>query len=206
MTWFVSHPSRYRHALNELPKQRDRGAAIIATAILEEHLLEAIESRIERHDHTENKMFKNDGALSSFSARIDFGLLLGLYQEAIQRRMHLVRKMRNRFAHNMEPTSFKSMSGDCAKLNPKVGSHRTFNKLLDPLFAQDPTKRFKLTMFHRSTNPRTQFIRGVQQVCALLSVQIIFAGMPGPWEKLAGRAPQPSPDKSEQPAALLTRT
>jgi len=75
MTWFVSHPERYKHALKEIPNQRDRGAAIIATAILEEHLLEAIQSRIERHSHTENKMFKNEGALSSFSARIDFGLL-----------------------------------------------------------------------------------------------------------------------------------
>jgi hypothetical protein len=42
MTWFVSHNTKYRHAMNEIPKQRDRGAAIVATSILEEHLFEAI--------------------------------------------------------------------------------------------------------------------------------------------------------------------
>lgn len=206
MTWFVAHKDRFKHAINELPKQRDRGAAIIATAILEEHLLLAIQSRIERHEHTEKKMFTNDGPLSSFSTRIDFGVLIGLYDEFVQRRLHLIRKIRNNFAHNMEPTSFKSQVAQCARLNPPIGSHRRFNKLFRSVTEPGGEILPTMTMFRRSTNPRTQFIRGVQQICAQLSLSIGLTDSQGPWEKSKGRAPQPSRDTPRQPAPHLSGT
>jgi hypothetical protein len=197
MTWFVSHPDKYRHALKEIPKQRDRGAAIIATAILEEHLLEAIQSRLERHAHTEKKMFNNDGALCTFSARIDLGVLIGLYPELFQRKLHLIRRIRNNFAHSMQPVSFKSQAADCRKLLPARGSHRGINKLLASYIGRANTP-FSFTMFRSSTNPRTQFIRAIQQACGYLSLQIALAGMQGAWEKQEGRAPQPLRDKPGQ--------
>jgi hypothetical protein len=195
MTWFVSHGEKYKHSIKEIPKQRDRGAAIVATAILEEHLLMAIQSRIQRHDHTEKKMLSNAGPLSSFSSRIDFGLLLGLYPEQVQRRLHLIRKIRNNFAHNMHPTSFKSQSAECTKFNAPKGAHRRWNKLFDPVFVGDSRSRATMTMFRSSTNPRTQFVRAVQQLCAHLSLTIILNQMNGPWEKKDRHAPQPSRDK-----------
>ncbi|MCK1337965.1 hypothetical protein IVB38_18560 [Bradyrhizobium sp. 38] len=108
MTWFISHPHKYAHAIDEIPKQRDRGAAIIATAMLEEHLLEAVQSRLARHQSTGKKVFNGYGPLATFSARIDFGLLLGLYAESDHRDLHLIRRIRNNFAHSMHPISFKS--------------------------------------------------------------------------------------------------
>ena len=194
MTWFVSHEDKYKHSIKEIPKQRDRGAAIVATAILEEHLLMAIQARIERHDHTEKKMLNSDGPLSSFAARIDFGLLLGVYSEPLQRRLHVIRRIRNNFAHNMQPTSFKSQRAECAKLNAPKGRHLEFNKMLVPIFKDDPRPPLTLTMFRRSTNPRTQFLRGVQQACAYLSLTIAVTQFDGVWVKERGHAPQPSRD------------
>lgn len=58
MAWFVSRPESYFKSLDEIKKQRDRGAAIIAAAVLEDHLLEAIQSRLHKNEKVEAKMFK----------------------------------------------------------------------------------------------------------------------------------------------------
>lgn len=156
--------------MNEIPKQRDRGAAIVATSILEEHLFEAIRSKLEGHDQVAKTMFGGYGPLASFSARIDLGLLLGLYPEAAHKRLHLIRGIRNNFAHSMQPISFKSQRGECAKLASGRNTYRAMGKMFDAVLKDQP--KLRLTMFRRSINPRTQFIRAVQQLCMFLCLQI----------------------------------
>jgi hypothetical protein len=92
----------------EIERQRDRGAAPVAAALLEEHLLLAIRSALTRHESVEQKMFKGDGPLANFSAKIDLGLLLGLYPMSVHKHFHQIRKIRNEFAHNMKPITFRS--------------------------------------------------------------------------------------------------
>ncbi|MET4451226.1 hypothetical protein [Bradyrhizobium sp. RT3b] len=204
MTWFVSHPTKYRHAMNEIPKQRDRGAAIIATSILEEHLLEAIQSRLERHAQVEGKVFSGYGPLASFSARIDMGLLLGLYPETGHKRLHLIRRIRNNFAHSMQPITFKSQKGDCHKLASGRNAYRQWHKMFDSILKTQSAVRFG--MFRSSTNPRTQFIRAVQQMCMLLSMQIALGNNSLRWEKAGDGAPKPArPADDEARTLLLTR-
>ncbi|WBL75632.1 hypothetical protein I3J27_21605 [Bradyrhizobium xenonodulans] len=172
MSWFVSDPMKYRHALIEIPKQRDRGAAIVATSVLEEHLLEAIQSKLDRHDPVEKKVFSGYGPLATFSSRIDMGLLLGLYSVGHHKRMHLIRRIRNNFAHSMHPISFKSQSADCSKL-VSSRTYREMNKVFDAITTPEQPQ-IRLSMFRSSTNPRTQFLRGVQLACMVLCIQIIL--------------------------------
>jgi hypothetical protein len=57
------------------------------------------------------------GPLSSFSAKIDLGVLLGLYPEEVRRDLHRLRDVRNQFAHEQEPRNFcyPKISEICAK-------------------------------------------------------------------------------------------
>src|SRR5215211_7652703 len=100
MSWFVLDDNKYRHAIKEIPRQRDRGAGLIATSILEDHLMAAIKARLEQNDDIQNKVFKGYGPLASLHAKIDIGFLLGLYPLDIHAQLHEIRELRNDFAHN----------------------------------------------------------------------------------------------------------
>jgi hypothetical protein len=103
MTWIVQKD--YWHALRELKTQRDRGAGMIAIAILQDHLLAAIKSRLERNAEIESKIFNFDRPLGSFAAQIDMGYLLGVYSLHFRNMLHVVMRIRNDFAHNAHPVS-----------------------------------------------------------------------------------------------------
>lgn len=184
MGWFLlgNDEDKYRHAINEIPKQRDRGAAIIATSILEDHLLDAIRARIERHGATEAKVFNGYGALATFAARIDLGLLLGIYPEEGHKRLHLIRRIRNNFAHSMQPISFKSQRSDCNKLRA-TRSYRQMNAMLDETINKVQPLRVRLDMYRSTTNLRTQFIRAVQDLCFYLWAETLSGRAGGDWIK-----------------------
>ena len=77
MAWTIRNEADNAIIL-ETSKQTDRGAALIATAYLEERLIDAIKARL-IHDLTlENKLFKGSGPLASLSAKINMGFLLGI--------------------------------------------------------------------------------------------------------------------------------
>ncbi|MCP3444201.1 hypothetical protein [Bradyrhizobium sp. CCGUVB14] len=192
--WFLNDKpaGRYDHAIDEIRKQRDRGAAIIATSILEEHLLDAIQARLNRHDATEKKVFNGYGPLATFSARIDLGLLLGLYPEEGHTKLHLIRRIRNNFAHSMHPISFKSQRGDCNKLRKARGSYREMNKWVDATLNKVQAIPIRLGMYRSSTNPRTQFIRAIQEMCFHLTVQTLVGNSWRDWTKENNCSAQPA--------------
>jgi hypothetical protein len=70
----------------------------------------------------------------------------------------------------MQPSSFKSQRGECAKLASGRNAYRAMGKMFDAILKDQP--KLRLTMFRSSTNPRTQFIRAVQQMCMFLCLQI----------------------------------
>jgi hypothetical protein len=127
MSWLLLDDSRYRHATKEIPRQRDRGAGLIATSILEEHLMAAIKARLDKNDNIQNKVFKGYGPLASFHAKIDLGLLLGIYSSSVHAFLHEIRELRNDFAHNPLPVSFRSQRARCDRLTFPAGSRRKWN-------------------------------------------------------------------------------
>ncbi len=120
MTWLLPDPSQ-RPIVEELEQQTDRGAAIIGAAFVESLLRQALESRLRLRTALEKRtargLFATMGPLSSFSAKIDLGVLLGLYPEAVQGDLHRLREVRNQFAHEHEPRDFRfpKISEICAK-------------------------------------------------------------------------------------------
>lgn len=90
-----------------LTRESDRGCALFAAAYLDEALLALLRASFVDHEPTIREFTGTNGPLASFSARIDACFLLGLLSEAERRELHLVRKIRNDFAHKAEPIDFE---------------------------------------------------------------------------------------------------
>jgi DNA-binding MltR family transcriptional regulator len=94
--------------LEELKSQTDRGTAVIAAAVLDDLLVMLLTARfIELGSERHEALFKRIGApLSSFSARIEVCFAVGVISNEARLAMHLIREVRNEFAHRIEQITF----------------------------------------------------------------------------------------------------
>jgi hypothetical protein len=117
MTW-VTHDSSHEAIVAEIEQQTDRGAALIAVAFVANRLERLIKSRLDPNANPDDlgKVFQGQGPLASFSAQIDLGYLMQFYPPVIRTLLHMVRDIRNDFAHTETPIKFDSQSiGDRCK-------------------------------------------------------------------------------------------
>lgn len=77
-----------------------RALVIIAGAYLD-FLLQRLLSAGMADVKWKGDLFDGQGALATFSARIDVACAMGLLPESIRRDLHLIRKVRNHFAHRV---------------------------------------------------------------------------------------------------------
>ena len=131
--------------LTELESQTDRGAALIAAAVLDEILESFITARLldvgrDHHD----ALFGRGKPLDSFSAKIELGYQLGLYTNAARTQLEMIREVRNKFAHRIEPLQF---------------DHPTITKIIS-------SRRLKKTP--KGEPPRKEFIGIFASVAAAL--------------------------------------
>jgi DNA-binding MltR family transcriptional regulator len=80
----------------------------VMAAVVEARLGDMLVGRLVDHKKTSDKLFTGMGPLSSFSAKIDLGFLLGLYSEEVTKMLHGIRNIRNVYAHEMVPLDFAS--------------------------------------------------------------------------------------------------
>lgn len=95
----------FRHSLNE---ESDRGCALMAAAFIEEKLGELLQLFCVDNKKIYERLFENNGALATFSSKIDLAFLLGLIPKNIFDDLQLLRKIRNDFAHNSSHITFES--------------------------------------------------------------------------------------------------
>jgi DNA-binding MltR family transcriptional regulator len=95
--------SAFRDSLNS---ETDRGCAIFAAAFLDEELKVFLTKTFVDEPKLVNEFIGRNGPLSNFSARIDFAFLTGWLAVAEWRDLHLIRKIRNDFAHYPNTVSF----------------------------------------------------------------------------------------------------
>ena len=118
--WFLPDQSQ-KFIVDELERQTDRGAGIIGAAFIERLLLQALKSRMRLNTSDDKKAAKNlfdrMRPLSTFSPKIDLGLVLGLYRSEVWRDLHHIRDIRNDFAHAIEPRvfNFQKIRDACAE-------------------------------------------------------------------------------------------
>ena len=91
-----------------LDEETDRGCALMAAAFLDTELSSLLKRRFVDDPRPVADLLRSSGPLGTFSSRIDLAYLLGLIGARVKRDLHLIRKIRNDFAHVHEPLSFES--------------------------------------------------------------------------------------------------
>jgi len=85
--------------LNEIEEHNDRAVVILSAAQLDLMLRQLLESALLPSPTSDDELFDGERPLSSLSAKITLAYRLGLIDAALAKALHLVRKIRNAFAH-----------------------------------------------------------------------------------------------------------
>jgi DNA-binding MltR family transcriptional regulator len=95
----------YQSMVRLFSNESDRGAAVLAGSYVENHLGLYLRSKMADLSVAE-RIFSSDGSLSTFSQRIDFAQAFGFLSKAQCADLHLIKKIRNHFAHHPKDASF----------------------------------------------------------------------------------------------------
>ena len=133
---------------DEFAKESDRGCALLAAAYLDSELGTLLGRLFTPQTSAETeRLFEFNGPAGTFSAKIDLAAALAAISPGTQRALHLVRKVRNEFAHLDEPITFESPS------------------------VRDRVKAMWPTGANPHQSPRDLFVAKVQAIAASVHVQ-----------------------------------
>ena len=134
----------------------DRAAAIIAASVLDDTLRELLEAGLVPERPSGIDPFAPGQELGSFMSRAKMAFLFGLIDDSERKRLALVAKIRNEFAHLAQEMSFSSsrVADRCRELSPPV-------QLVPPRYVPgdleiEKLHEFKTPIANRD-NPRALF-------------------------------------------------
>jgi len=106
------------HFFAELQRETDRGLPLVAAALIDEKLFEALQSFMCAGKAADRLLGEPNAPLGTLSARIEACFALGLIDAFEYQEISLIRKIRNVFAHSKHGLSFKDekVVGLCASL------------------------------------------------------------------------------------------
>jgi DNA-binding MltR family transcriptional regulator len=96
--------------LEEFQGETDRAAAVLAVAYLDSRLEALLRAKFLVVPKFVEELLTGQGGLSSFSARISVAYAVGLISLSAAADLHLVRQIRNDFAHRPHGLSFNTQS------------------------------------------------------------------------------------------------
>ena len=138
--------------IEEMEKESDRATAILLGAELEDVLLQILTKYLlPSQPEKSTRLLEPDAPIGSFAARIEIIYRLGLIISAAHNELHLIRKIRNEFAHKKSGLSFKSES--VSQLISKLVFPKVVDQYLLTKSKDDPKIA---TLLH--ANERDQFI------------------------------------------------
>jgi DNA-binding MltR family transcriptional regulator len=95
--------------IQEKSRQSEPALALTTGAIIEDWLEEVIKSKMRVLSSALNhRLFTGYGPLASFSAKIDIGYVLLLFEEDIYNDLRAIKDIRNKFAHSKDYLHFNS--------------------------------------------------------------------------------------------------
>lgn len=117
-------PDPYKAVLKfrqELTPESDRGCALMAAAFLDDALRGLLEKSFVDDARSSKRILEGGGTapLATLSAKIDMAYLMGLIDRRVRQDIHLIRKIRNDFAHSGQPMQFSepSIRSRCSALS-----------------------------------------------------------------------------------------
>lgn len=133
-------------AFNGMLKQEsERGSVIVSASLMDEALEQLLKVKLVPSPEKNDELFSGPYApMDNFSAKIDFAYRVGIIGVNQRSSMHLIRKLRNDFAHSSMQISFTSQ-----KVHSKIQDLFKLNKsLLDTVWnlVKDKTNEHALEM------------------------------------------------------------
>src|SRR5215207_10013598 len=119
MLWYGAGDTRIDpRAFEQLDKDSDRAAGLVAAAIVEQRLEEAIQFWMVADSAVQQSLFRPSGALGAFGVKIDLAYLMGVISSAGRSDLIILKSIRNDFAHRLELDSFEipTIRDRCANL------------------------------------------------------------------------------------------
>ncbi len=161
-----------------LDTETDRGCALMTAAFLEEQLKGLLEKTLVHDSEVFKDLFSGTGGLATFSSKINLCYLMGLIAPSVQRDLHLIRKIRNEFAHSMQIIDFNhsSIASRCRELQHNVfqdelAPRKAFNRVafgIAGLLNGAKTMAEKLEM-HKDINfGSEEFQKGLKPVAEIM--------------------------------------
>ncbi len=103
---FIAHFSVFYDMLRH---ESERGSVIVGAALMDESLERLLKTKLVPSPEKNDELFKGPYApLDNFSAKIDFAYRTGLIGLTHRSSLHLIRKLRNDFAHSSSQLNFES--------------------------------------------------------------------------------------------------
>ena len=144
----------YFEFIEEFRRESDRAAVVLGAAKLDLLLYQLFQAVLLPCAASKDELLDSDGPLGAFSAKINLAHRLDLIDGPFARALHLVRKIRNSFAHE---TSSNSLN---------AGSHRDrVRELLGPFRNNQHFAQFQKSFFEGVSGPSIDF-RSVLAVMA----------------------------------------
>jgi hypothetical protein len=141
-------------------QRNDRAAAILASALVEDALKDAILARLSplsNDDHT--RLFEGEGPLSTFSAAIRVGFALSIFGVSTKADLNCMRDIRNAFAHAGISLKFttREVTVACRTLQNKNSSKH----------------------FRKNASPRLRYLETAEQIALDLLGEALDPKRPG---------------------------
>lgn len=96
---------------DEVGVESDRACVVIAAILLEEQLENLLRRRLIPNPSSDDRLFEGPNApAGNFAGKIDLAYRLGLLPPKASKALHLLRKLRNHVAHNMEEATFEHIA------------------------------------------------------------------------------------------------
>jgi hypothetical protein len=106
-----SHQWQMDFLHEQFEKESDRAAVILVMAMIDQALKSLIKGKLVPLPNTTDSLFDDiNSAFGSFSAKIDMSYRLGLISAKLCRDLHIFRKIRNAFAHDIFDCDFENNS------------------------------------------------------------------------------------------------
>ncbi|WP_304546447.1 hypothetical protein [Sulfurimonas microaerophilic] len=139
---------------NEFKTESDRAAVILGASQLDLLLYQILERFLLPCTSGKDELLDGDSPLATFSSRINISYRLGLIEADFARALHLIRRIRNSFAHEISSASLNA------------GSHRDRIKELVAPFSENWALIYMIEKyFDDDHSPASQFRAVVGVMC-----------------------------------------
>ncbi|WP_439893221.1 hypothetical protein ACS7SF_25360 (plasmid) [Ralstonia sp. 25C] len=123
--------------------ESDRGCGLMGASYVDNRLEELLKKRLRLNSDLKARMFDYSGPLGSFSARINMAYAIGLLPGNLRTELHVIRDIRNVFAHSAAHLTFDTP--EIAKLAARLKAH--FREETDPARKKFVTSTVGITAY-----------------------------------------------------------